>query len=148
RDSMKYLSPFRIAAALLVVFFLGHTGGGMLAQKSLGLASDVVFASMKAVHFNFNGSDCTWYGFWFGFGLMVSAFLLFSAIVAGQLDKVRPDHWPSVSVIAWALVASQLATALLSFKYFFLGPALLGLAAAVLLAVGTLRKRSRAAARS
>jgi hypothetical protein len=44
----------------------------MLSQKSLGPESDAVFSSMKAVHFNFNGASCTWYGFWFGFGLMAS----------------------------------------------------------------------------
>ena len=141
---MKYLSPYRIAAYLLVVFFLGHTGGGMLAQQSLGAEADTVFASMKAVHFHFNGADSTWYGFWFGFGIMVSVFVLFSAVLAWQLDKIRPEHWPSFAVIAWTFVASQLATAILSWKYFFLGPALLGLAVAVLLAVGTLRKQSKA----
>jgi hypothetical protein len=31
---MKYLSPFRLASYLLVVFFAGHTAVGMLAQKS------------------------------------------------------------------------------------------------------------------
>jgi hypothetical protein len=142
---MKYLSPFRIAAYLLVVFFLGHTGGGMLAQQNMGVAADVVFTSMKVVHFHFNGADATWYGFWFGFGIMVSVFVLFSAVLAWQLDKIRPEQWPSVAVIAWAFVASQLATAILSWKYFFLGPAILGLAVAVLLAVGTWRKQSTAA---
>jgi hypothetical protein len=41
---MKYLSPFRVASYLLVVFFAGHTAGGMLAQKSLGPDADAVFA--------------------------------------------------------------------------------------------------------
>jgi len=139
----KYFSPFRIATYLLAVTFVGHTAGGMLSQKSLGPASDAVFASMKAVHFNFNGADATWYGFWFGFGLTLSVMLLFSAILAWQLDKVPPDGWPLVSVIAWAFAASQLASAILAFKYFFLGPAILSLAVAVLLTAGNLRKRKK-----
>src|SRR5262245_4308687 len=81
RPVVKDLRPFRIATYLLVIFCALHTGGGMLAQKSLGPAADTVFAAMKAVHFDFNGSDCTWYGFWFGFGLTASVFLLFSAAV-------------------------------------------------------------------
>jgi len=141
---MKYLSPFRIASYLLLVTFLGHTEGAMLAQRSLGPASDTVFASMKAVHFNFNGADATWYGFWFGFGLTISVLLLFSAVLAWQLDKVSPEHWPSVAVIAWAFAASQFASAILAWKYFFLGPAILSLAVAVLLTVGTLQKQSKA----
>ena len=87
---MRYLSPYRIAALLLVLFCAGHTAGGMLSQKSLGPGADAVFAAMKRVQFNFNGSTCTWYGFWFALGLMVSVFLLFSAIAAWQLQACFP----------------------------------------------------------
>ena len=55
---------FRIAAAILALFFLGHTAGGMGVQRSRGPASDVVFESMKTVHFDLYGFDSTWYGFW------------------------------------------------------------------------------------
>jgi hypothetical protein len=138
---MKYLTPFRIAAYLLVLFCAGHTLGGMLAQRSLGLAADAVFASMKAVHFDFNGSTCSWYGFWFGFGLMVSVFLLFSAFVAWRLDAVRPESWPAVSAIAWGLVATYACTAVLSWAYFFAGPAVIATLVTLLLAIGASRKR-------
>jgi hypothetical protein len=140
---MRYLSPFRIAAYLLSAIFLGHTGGGMLAQRSLGTASDGVFTAMKAVHFNFNGADATWYGFWFGFGLTISVYVLFSVIVAWQLDKVAPERWPSFSAIAWTFAASQLANAILSWRYFFVGPAVLSLLAAALIAVGAYQKGRR-----
>jgi len=143
---LKFLSPFRIAAALLVLFCAGHTLGGMLSQKSLGLASDAVFEAMKRVHFEFNGADSTWYGFWFGFGLTVSAFLLLSAAVAFQLDRVPSDQWHWVSPIAWALVASHAANTFLAWKYFFAGPTLFGVLITVLLVAGSLRKsRSRQA---
>ena len=141
---MKYLSPFRIATYLLVLFFLGHTGGGMLAQKSLGPAADTVFTAMKTVHFDFNGSDCTWYGFWFGFGLTVSVFLLLSAVISWQLDSVSREQWPAVSVIAWALVGSHVVNTALSFKYFFVGPGIFGTAVVGLMTAGSLRKQSRA----
>ncbi len=140
---MKYLSPYRIAAYLLVLFCAGHTVGGMLAQKSLGPQSDAVFASMKAVHFDFNGADCTWYGFWFAFGLLTSVFLLFSAVAAWQLDKIEPAQWRAVSMIAWALVVSHVANAILSWKYFFAGPGVLATLVSILLGVGALRKRGR-----
>jgi hypothetical protein len=137
---MKYLSPYRIAAYLLVLFCAGHTAGGMLSQQSFGPESDAVFASMKAVHFSLNGASVTWYGFWFGFGLMVSVFLLFSALVAWQLDKVEPANWPAVAVIAWTLVASHVCNAVLSWTYFFAGPGVLATVIAVLLGAGAWRK--------
>ena len=143
---MKHLSPYRIATYLLVLFCAGHTAGGMLAQKSLGPNSDAVFASMKAVHFNFNGADCTWYGFWFAFGLRTSVFLVFSAIVAWQLDKVRPEQWPAVAIVAWAFVASHVGNAIVSWKYFFAGPGVLASLVAVLLGIGAWRKHVLGAA--
>ncbi len=142
---MKYLSPYRIATYLLLLFFAGHTAGGMLAQKSLGPAADTVFAAMKAVHFDFNGADSTWYGFWFGFGLTASVFLLLSAIVAWQLDKVRPEQWPAVSVIAWALMGSHVCNTVLAWKYFFAGPGVFATIISVLLGLGAWRKQAKPA---
>ena len=142
---MKHITPFRVAAALLLLFCAAHTGGGMLSQESLGPASDAVFEQMQSVHFAFNGSDCTWYGFWFGFGMMFSGFLLFSALVAWQLDRVPPVAWPAVSVIAWALIAVHAVTTFLSWRYFFIGPAVFGVLITALLTWGTIRMPSRGA---
>jgi hypothetical protein len=138
---MKSISCFRAASVLLVVFSILHTAGGMLAQKSMGLAADTVFEAMKRVHFSFNGADATWYGFWFGFGLTVSAFLLLSAVVAWQLDRIPSDLWPKVSVIAWALVASHVFNTILAWRYFFAGPGIFGIAISGLLIAGVLRKQ-------
>jgi hypothetical protein len=138
---MRYLTPYRLAAYVLVVFCALHTAGGMLSQQSLGPDADAVFNAMKSVHFNAMGSTVTWYGFWFGFGLMVSVFLLLSAVIAWQLDRVSTERWSSVSVIAWALAASQLATAVLSWIYFLAGPGVTATLATLLLAFGAFRKQ-------
>ena len=142
---MKHITAFRSASLLLFIFCLMHTGGGMLAQKSLGPASDAVFDAMKSVHFDFNGADCTWYGFWFGFGLTVSIFLLLSALVAWQFERVPDEHWPSLELISWAFVVSHLGNTVLAWKYFFAGPGVFGTIISLLLAVGTFRKSRRAA---
>jgi hypothetical protein len=139
---MRRVTPFRIAAVLLIIFCAGHTAGGMLAQDSLGTDADAVFAQMKAVHFAFQGSDCTWYGFWFGFGMTTSLFLLLSAIIAWQLEKVPPAAWSAVSVIAYSLVAVHAVNTFLSWKYFFIGPAVFSAVVTALLAWGTSRKKS------
>jgi hypothetical protein len=144
---VKYLGVYRIATYLLVLFCLGHTAGGMLEQKSLGPESDAVFSSMKAVHFNFNGADCTWYGFWFALGLTTSVFLLLSAVVAWTLAATKPDHWSSVAPIAWALFASHAFNVFLSWRYFFAGPGAFSTVITALLGVGAFQ-RSRAATAS
>ncbi|MFT3837615.1 MAG: hypothetical protein QM723_11525 [Myxococcaceae bacterium] len=137
---MRFLTPFRLAAYLLLLFCAGHTAGGMLAQKSLGADSDVVFAQMKTVHFVFNGADSTWYGFWMGFGLTVSAFLLLVALAAWQLDAVSAQAWPSVSVIAWGLVAAMAFNGVMAVKFFFLGPTVFSALITGLLVTGIVRK--------
>lgn len=142
---MRYFTPFRIAAYLTLLFCAGHTAGGMLQQKSLGPASDTVFAAMKATHFDFNGADCTWYGFWFGFGLTVSAFLVLVAVTALVLDRVTPEAWPQVQVIAWTLIAAMAFNGVMAWRYFFAGPTVFSVVIVALLVAGTLRK-ARAAA--
>jgi hypothetical protein len=143
---MKQITSFRAASVLLFVFCVLHTAGGMLAQKSLGPAADAVFESMKSVHFDFNGADCTWYGFWFGFGITASIFLVLSSIVAWQLDRVPSELWPKVRVISWTLVLAHAGNTVISWKYFFSGPVVFGTLITLLLATGTLKKSRRASA--
>ena len=133
---------YRAASIVLVLFFMGHTAGGMLAQKSLGPESDKVFAAMKSVHVNFNGADCTWYGFWFGLGLGTSLFLLVSAIVAWKLGSVAQQDWHVVSTIAWVLLAANVGNTVLAWAYFFAGPGVFATTASGLLGAGAwLRRR-------
>jgi hypothetical protein len=142
---MKHFTLFRIAAYLTLLFCAGHTAGGMLAQKSLGPASDVVFSAMKSTHFDFNGADCTWYGFWFGFGLTVSAFLVLVAVTTFTLDRVTPAAWPQVQSIAWAVIAAMAFNGIIAWRYFFAGPTAFSIVIVALLVAGTIRK-GRAAA--
>jgi len=137
---VKHFTLFRLAAYLTFLFCAGHTAGGMLAQKSLGPASDLVFFAMKATHFDFNGADCTWYGFWFGFGLTVSAFLVLVGVTALVLDRVTPEAWPQVQVLAWALIVAMAFNAVIAWRYFFAGPTAFSVIIVALLVAGTIRK--------
>ncbi len=42
---MKYLSPFRLASYLLVVFFAGHTAERMLAQSIFATIVTILLAA-------------------------------------------------------------------------------------------------------
>jgi hypothetical protein len=141
---MRYPLLFRIAAVVLALFFAGHTFGGMIMQKSMGPASDVVFASMKTVHFDFNGSSRTWYDFWFGFGLTASVFLAFSTFASWHFGRLPASAWPAVGSLVWGLCAACGALSALSFLYFFVGPGLFGAVAALLIGLGGLSMRSAA----
>jgi hypothetical protein len=132
------IRPSRAAAGLLLVFAASHTIGGLLFPPSNGPAADAVLASMKSTHFDFNGSDCTFYGFHMGFGLMVSVYLALSAVMAWILGGERVARNPAVKEglrpVAWALLISHVGTAILSWKYFFTGPGVISTVVALLLA--------------
>src|SRR5262249_40945287 len=85
----RYLNPLRLAAYTLVLFCFGHSMGALIHTPSFGAPSDAVWAAMRAVHFRCQTADCTWFGFYEGFGWLVSVFFLFAAAVAwflGGLD--------------------------------------------------------------
>lgn len=139
---MKRFNAYRVAAGLLVVFCVMHTAGGMLSRKPRGPAADSVLTVMRDVHFTFMGADCTFYGFWLGFGLMVSVFLLLAAVVAWHLGGASEEERLRLAPVAWALFVSQVLTAILSWAYFFPGPGVMSTAIAALVGIGCLDGRA------
>jgi hypothetical protein len=138
---------YRSAAILLALGTLGHTLGGMLgiARKGPqgGAEGDRVFADMKAVRFDWRGASCTWFGFWMGNGLGVSALLLPVIVALWTLGGAAPGAAGPLLPIAWAVTASLVLLAAIGVRYFavrvgavFGLVAALSAAGAVLLAVG------------
>jgi hypothetical protein len=132
------IRPSRVAAGLLLVFAASHTIGGLMFPPSKGPEAVAVLASMKSTHFDFKGSDCTFYGFHLGFGLMVSVYLVLSVVMAWVLGDERVAQNPAMKdtlrPLAWALLISNLATAVLSWRYFFIAPAIISAVVVLLLA--------------
>ena len=137
---MKYLNLYRISSYLLLFFCATHTIGGMLSNKSRGAEADAVLSSMKSVQFAVQGASCTYYGFYFGFGIMVSIFLLFSAILAWYLGGLDAKSKAALSPVTWAFFASHAATAFLSWAYFFIAPGVTATLIAVLLGLACVKK--------
>ena len=72
---------YRIAAALILLFDLGHTAGYPWSDPSWG----VDLGAIQSSHFKVLGFTRTYWDFYVGFGLLVSVFLLLAAIFAWQL---------------------------------------------------------------
>lgn len=77
---------------------------------------------MKSTHFNANGSDRTYWDFFFGFGLFVTVLMLFAAIVAWQFGSVPAETLAAMRISAWGFVVSFAVVAYLSWRYFFIVP--------------------------
>jgi hypothetical protein len=111
---------YRISSILLVLFAIGHTVG--FSQIDPAWHVDSVVLSMKSVHFNVDGTDRSYWDFFFGFGLFVTVLLLFASIVAWQLGSLPPNTLAAMRVSAWGFAASFAVIAALSWHYFFVIP--------------------------
>jgi hypothetical protein len=113
---------YRAAAILLALGTLGHTFGGMLAMARKGPQSGAeaerVLADMKAVRFSWRGADCTWFGFWMGNGLGVSALLLPAIVALWTLGGAAPGAAGPLLPIAWTVTGCLVLLAVLGVKYF------------------------------
>ncbi|HKD17678.1 MAG TPA: hypothetical protein VKG23_07390 [Thermoanaerobaculia bacterium] len=120
---------YRVAAVLILLFDVGHTAGVPWSDPAWGAAPAV----MQSGHFRVFGFTRTYWNFYVGFGLFISVFLLFAAIVAWQLGSLPPPGRALMSVTAWALALAFAAVSVLSVIYFFMIPILFSFAITVCL---------------
>jgi hypothetical protein len=111
---------FRIAAVLLLLFAAGHTIGFRQVDPAWGV--DAVVRSMQSTHFNIMGSSRTYWELFGGFGLLVSVFFVFAAVLAWQLANLPRQMWVFMRGTAWALVICFAVVTILCFRYAFILP--------------------------
>lgn len=107
---------YRIASALLVLFAIGHTLG--FSRTNIEGAESVA-ALMRTVHFAVQGSRRSYWDFYIGFGLFVTVFLLFAAILSWELGGLTRETLQLVPAVTWGLAVCFLAVTVLSWMYFF-----------------------------
>jgi hypothetical protein len=112
---------YRVASVLLVLFAAGHTFG-FLRFKPPTPEAVAVRDAMSNVHFPVGGSQFTYRGFYVGFGLFVTVYLLFSAYLAWCLGDLARNSPQVIGGLAWAFFVVQLAILALSWIYFFVAP--------------------------
>jgi len=117
---MKARWLYYIAAALLVLFALGHQLGFRVVDPSWH-ANDVA-AAMQNTHFMVQGFDRTYWSFFSGFGFFSTVFLLFSAVLAFELGRLRDDTRAQLVTIRWAFGLCFVAITLLMWTNFFAIP--------------------------
>jgi hypothetical protein len=131
---------YRIAAVLFLLFAAGHTAG-FLAFRPKEAAALAVWDGMNQVHFALGSTTATWGGFYTGFGLFVSVYMLFSVCVAWRLSNAGDGEAAMARTLAWALFAVQLANIGLCACYF--GPVQVVFAAACAVTVGLAALKTR-----
>lgn len=124
---------YRVAAVLFLLFAAGHTAG-FLTFRPTAADAIAVLDGMIRVHFDLGGTSASWMGFYTGFGLFVSVYLLFSALLAWRLGSAGEAEANIVRTVGWMLFAVQVVNIGLCLRYF--GPVQAAFAAACAASVG------------
>ena len=117
---MKAPILYRISSVLLLLFAAGHTFG--FRQNNPEWRADAVLGLMRSVHFDAQGFTRTYWDFFSAFGLFLSVFLLFAAVLAWLLGGLPAETLARVRGIAWALAICFVAVTALSWRYAFTTP--------------------------
>ena len=115
---------YRTAAWMFVLFAVAHTLG-FLGFRPANADASAVWNSMMNVHFEVGHASFTYGGFYVGFGLYVTAYLLFSALLAWHLGGLAGRSPEAIGMLGWAFCGVQVASVVLSVSYFSIAPALL-----------------------
>jgi hypothetical protein len=117
---MKAPLLYRIASILMLLFAAGHTFGFRQIDPTWGV--DSLVQSMQSIHFSANGSDRTYWDFFVGIGLVVTALMVFASVVAWQFSNLRAETLAQMRIGAWGFVVCFGVVAYLSWRYTFLVP--------------------------
>lgn len=117
RQNLKASVSYRIASFLLLLWAAGHTLGFRTPDPNW--RADSVITSMQSLHFDVEGFSRRYWDFFSGFGLFVSVFLLFAAVLAWQLAGLPAERLALMRPAAWSLAICFGALTILSWAYFF-----------------------------
>lgn len=139
---MKPTLLYRIASVLFILFAAGHTVGFLrfIPPSAEGVA---VLDAMRNVHFTLGGGSYSYAGFYDGFGLSLSVYLLFSAFLAWYLGSLAARNPAAIGALGWVFCAMQAVQLAICLIYFFTPPAVFS--ALLVLCLGVAAWRVRAA---
>jgi hypothetical protein len=135
---------YRLAAALLLLFAVGHTLGFQQSDPTWGV--DQVLGSMKSTHFAIQGFSRTYWDFFTGAGMTVGVLYLFAAVLAWQLGDLADDTLAHMRATAWGFACCFAAVTVVSYRYLFWIPIVLSGTIAACLSAAAWRSGSGAAA--
>jgi hypothetical protein len=135
---------FRAAAVVSLLYGLGHMSG-IPWTPSTDAAPSAVVEQMRAVSFVAEGANRTYWDFYFGFGLIIGAFLVFQAVSLWFLAAVARRDARLTAPLAASFLVGSLVNAAFGIRYFFALPPIFAVVIAVLLGAGIWASRARTA---
>jgi hypothetical protein len=117
---MKAFIFYRIAAALLLLFAVGHTFGFRQSDPVWGV--DALLSSMRSIHFDVQGFNRTYWDLFQAARFSIGVFYLFSAVLAWQLGGLPAATLALMRGTAWAFALCFAAITVVSWRYLFVLP--------------------------
>jgi hypothetical protein len=140
---MRAAAWFRAAAGVMLLFAVGHTYGFLVFRPETA-EGRAVWDAMNRVRFSVGSTAFSYGGFYIGFGLFISAFQLFCVWLAWTLGSIAQAGEMAARRIAWGMFVLQCFGAVLSLRYFSLGPVVLSVIAAFCFFMGAVSVRRTA----
>ena len=142
---MKVPLLLRIAAVITFLYFAGHTAG-IPWTPAVGPTEMPVLEAMKSHTFDVEGFTRTYWDFYFGFGVIISVYVLVLAVVLWQLGSLAQTDAVRIRPIIASIFVAFVVNAVLAWKYFFAVPVVVTVAISVCLALAfVMAGRSKAA---
>jgi hypothetical protein len=142
---MTSRTGFRIAATIFLLFAAGHTFG-FLSFRPATPEAQAVWNAMQSVRFGGTAADVprfSYGGFYIGFGLTITAFLLFQGWLSWVCGEMASKGLSEGRSIGLALALLQVVGGVVSLKFFSMGPAIFSGMLALLLGFCALRSPVR-----
>jgi hypothetical protein len=138
---MKSRTLLRTASVLTLVHALLNAFAGLLSGTSEAQDEMAVLGAMKALRFDAMGSMRTYWDFYFGFGVFLSANLILLSVVMWQLAALAETAPRSARSFIASLCIGFLVFAALSWRYFFIAPVVVEVIIAVVLGLAYVAAR-------
>jgi len=142
---MKPVIYLRIASVLTLIHAVLHTIGGVFGKPAPGVQAATVLV-MKANQFPLMGFTRSFWDFYIGMGLGVSIFLAVEARVFWQLAALAKSQARELRPILATFAAGYLVFAVVSYRFFFLGPVVTEILIAGCLGMAVFTARSEVSA--
>jgi hypothetical protein len=142
---MKAFHFLRIASVITLLWFAGHTAGRPWTPYTDPEALPILEA-MKNHSFEAEGFKGTYWDLYYGFGLMISAYVLVQAVVLWQVSTLAKTDAIRVRPIVASFLVSFIISGAVAWQYFFIVPVVMAGVIALCLALAlVLASRTQAA---
>lgn len=138
---MKPTILLKIGAVIGLLFCLGHTSGYPWLPTD-NEAAAIIAANIKAVHFSYGGQSRSLWDFYVGFGIIISVLLLLKSIFLWLTADAVKRQEKLAKPMMIALLLGYGINAFLSWKFFFLLPAIFALSISLLVLISLIRHTS------